>query len=112
MGFRENLKAELSYRDMLVKELADLAGISKRTIDNYLRENGSIPSADNAVRIASVLGVSAEYLVTGCENHRKQTFYSLPPETRSLLQTLEVLETGDRKIVINLIKSLKERKNG
>jgi hypothetical protein len=30
MGFRENLKSELAYQDMLVKELADLTGISRR----------------------------------------------------------------------------------
>jgi lambda repressor-like predicted transcriptional regulator len=36
MGFRENLKAELTYSGILVKELAAEAGIKKHTIDNYL----------------------------------------------------------------------------
>lgn len=36
-----------------------------RTIDNYLRENTSQPTAENAVKIAQALGVSVEYLVTG-----------------------------------------------
>ena len=34
MGFRENLKDELKYQDIKVKELADKTGISKRAIDH------------------------------------------------------------------------------
>jgi hypothetical protein len=33
MGFRENLKAELACKDMLVMELSALSGVNKRTID-------------------------------------------------------------------------------
>ncbi|MBQ9539026.1 MAG: helix-turn-helix transcriptional regulator [Treponema sp.] len=65
MGFKENLKAELQYRDMTVKELASLSGIKKQTLDNYLSTHNSTPSVDVAVRIAQVLQVSVEYLVTG-----------------------------------------------
>ena len=68
MGFRENLKAELAYQDILVKELAVLSGVNKRTLDNYLREKSNIPPADVAVKIARALNVSVEYLVTGVES--------------------------------------------
>ena len=67
MKFKENLKSELAYQDILVKELADRTGISKRTLDNYLRDKNSNPTAENAVKIAQALGVSVEYLVTGKE---------------------------------------------
>ena len=65
MGFKENLKSELSYQNMLVKELAAMTGISKKTLDNYLNARKYMPSADAAVKIAQALGVSVEYLVTG-----------------------------------------------
>lgn len=65
MSFKENLKDELKYQDIKVKELADKTGIPKRTIDHYLTENSYMPSADNAVKIAQALHVSVEYLVTG-----------------------------------------------
>lgn len=68
MGFRENLKAELAYQDILVKELAVLSGVNKRTLDNYLREKSNTPPADVAVKIARALNVSVEYLVTGVES--------------------------------------------
>ena len=60
MSFRENLKAELQYQGLLVKDLASNTGISRRTLDNYLRENCSEPTAENAVLIAKALKVSVE----------------------------------------------------
>ena len=107
MGFRENLKAELAYKDILVKELAVLSGVNRRTIDNYLRENGSVPSADAAVHIAGALGVTVEYLVTGQERQGRK-HPPLAPDPRIILKDLETLNKRDRKIVLKLIKSLKE----
>lgn len=65
MTFRENLKDELEYQDIKVKELAEKTGIPKRTLDHYLTENSYMPSAENAVKIAQALHVNVEYLVTG-----------------------------------------------
>ena len=107
MGFKENLKAELAYKDILVKELATLSGINRRTIDNYLRVDGSMHSADAAVRIARALGVTVEYLITGHELQERKS-YPLLPDQRVILKSLESLNKRDRKIVYNLIKSLKE----
>jgi transcriptional regulator with XRE-family HTH domain len=79
MGFRENLKSELEYNDMSVKELASLSGVQKRAIDNYLRTvDAALPIADAAVKIARALGVTVEYLITGEERVvRKRQFF--PP---------------------------------
>ena len=65
MAFRENLKSELEFKNMKVKELSEKTGISRRTIDQYLSAAAKMPSAENAVKIAQALGVSVEYLVTG-----------------------------------------------
>jgi transcriptional regulator with XRE-family HTH domain len=110
MGFRENLKAELNYKNMLVKELSFLSGVNKRTIDNYLRENGSIPSAEAAVHIARALGVSVEYLVTGHDHRRAKTLAALAPHQRRIMESLETLDDRDMNIVLDLINSLQERK--
>ena len=68
MGFRENLKDELTYKDMQTKELAALTGISLNTLNHYLVQNATSPSVENAVKIAKALNVSVEYLVTGEDN--------------------------------------------
>ena len=116
MGFRENLKAELAKADIRVKELAELSGIKKQTIDSYLRENGYTPSAVAAVNIARALGVSVEYLVMGRETQKSKSpsSSSLYHELRPLIQSLEQLNREDRKIVIdnahNLARALQSRK--
>jgi transcriptional regulator with XRE-family HTH domain len=110
MGFKENLKSELIYKDMLVKELAARSNINKRTIDNYLRENASIPSADVAVAIAQALGVTVEYLVTG-EERDKQDSPSLSSEPKLMFRILETLNKRDRKTVFSLIKVLREQED-
>lgn len=63
MGFRENLKEELKYQEMLVKELASKSGVPKGTIDHYLAEKCTEPIAESAVKITNALNVSVEYYV-------------------------------------------------
>jgi len=115
MGFKENLKAELSYAGILVKELAELSGIKKQTIDSYLRGNNYTPSVVAAVKIAKVLGVSVEYLVTGKETKDKELHSSLNHEIRPLLKSLEQLNGEERRIIIdnalNLTKALQNKDN-
>ena len=101
------MKSELAYSGILVKELATLSGVNKRTIDNYLNTHNCIPSADAAVRIAIALGVSVEYLITGNERQERKSAQPVP-DSRAILKNLETLNKRDRKIVLNLIKSLKE----
>ena len=109
MGFKENLKSELTYQNMLVKELAAASGISKPTIDNYLCVRGYMPSANAAVKIARALGVSVEYLVTGEENRPDKS--SLGPEIRSLVQNFKLLNEDDRKMVTSIMQLFKNRRN-
>ena len=100
MGFRENLKQELYFNGMLVKELAAQADVHKRALDTYLlAENASMPPADAAVRIAQVLGVSVEYLVTG-ENSE------LPHDIRQIVRNLHKLSIKNRRIVAVLTSAL------
>ena len=109
MGFKENLKSELAYQDMLVKELAKLSGVSKHTLDNYLNIRGYMPSADVAVKIARALGVSVEYLVTGEENSPDKS--SIGPEIRSLVQNFKLLTEDDRKMLTSILLLFKNRRN-
>ena len=111
MGFRENLKAELYCSGTLVKELAAKAGIKKHTIDNYLSVRGRMPSADVAVRIARVLGVTVEYLVTGTDSPETHYSVHLSPEIRKMARVAEQLGPDYRKIAMSLIMSLKKHED-
>ena len=112
MGFRENLKQELSFNGMLVKELAAASGVRKRALDTYLlSENASMPPADTAVKIARTLGVSVEYLVTGTDGKTRKAQPPLSPDMRLLVDTADKLNPKNRSLAIKLIKALKEQEN-
>jgi len=111
MGFKENLKAELTYSGMLVKELAAKAGLKKHTIDNYLSVRGRMPAADVAVRIADVLGVSVEYLINGSETTTNKAFGYLTPEVRQMARIVEKLNPDYRKIALLCIESIKKHED-
>lgn len=100
MRFRENLKAELTYQGILVKELSAKTGISKRTLDNYLREKGSMPPADYAVLIAKALNTSVEYLVTG------ETSSNSDSQLKKYLLLFSQLSKNDQDFFIRLMKGI------
>ena len=108
MGFKENLKSELAYQDMHVKELADFTGISRYTLGNYLSVRERIPTADVAVKIAQALGVSVEYLILGEENIVEKPTFS--PEIRGLIQNYKLLSEDDQKILIAITQLLKNKR--
>lgn len=65
-GFWARVEAELEFQG---KNRAFLARKCNFTLTNIGKgiKLGSVPSADTAVKIAQVLGVSVEYLVNGAE---------------------------------------------
>jgi len=98
----------LSYQDIKVKELAAMIGISKHTLDNYLNVREYMPSADVAVKIANVLGVSVEYLVTGEDARERKLF--MEPEIRVLIQNFKQLDEDDRKMILAIVQLYKNRR--
>jgi transcriptional regulator with XRE-family HTH domain len=107
MSFRENLREALDFNGMEQKELAAQTGISLKTIENYLKQGSSMPSADKAVRIAQALGVSVEYLVTGGENYREKP-HILNPELNQLFKSIKKLTKHDQRIVLDTALHLSE----
>lgn len=107
MGFSKNLRGELEYKCMLVKELAHATGIPKKTLDKYLLTEGSMPSADNALAIAQTLGVTVEYLLTGKEIPQIEMPHKpFSPEMRSIAVFVEPLPREKRKIVEQTVAEL------
>jgi len=106
MGFKENLREQLNFSGMYVKELAALSGIKKQTIDSYLNINSCMPSADAAVAIAQALGVSVEFLVTGSDTVQRTIQYS--NEAKIVAEITSQLEKRNRKMAVTIIKSMKK----
>lgn len=108
MGFKENLKSELDFQGVLIKELSAKTGISKNTIGNYLTGHKSLPSAENAVKIADALGVTVEYLVKGSSS-KDLNKEKLSKKYRKITESLYALDDIDLEAVDTLISTLKKR---
>ncbi len=105
MGFKENLKSELQYRDMTVKELASLSGVKKQTLDNYLSTHNSTPSVDVAVKIAKALRVSVEYLVTG---HDPLFPSNSDTQLKTLANICRDFNDEQKQLLLELSKTIKK----
>lgn len=107
MGFSENLRAELDFQGMQIKELAQKTGISKNTLDKYLSGPRVQPGVENAVKIALALKVSVEYLVTG----KTEIPGYLATEYDQLLKKYQKLSPFNRKTVFDLLESISSRQD-
>ena len=84
------LRSEIEYLGLYRKEFAAKVGISKRALDTYLGPQQSMPPADVAVKIASALDLSVEYLITGKE-YKQSIDISGYLQFREMLDDLSVL---------------------
>ena len=102
--FSNRLRSEIEYLGLNQKEFAAKAGIKKRALDAYLRAQQSMPPADTAVKIASALGLSVEYLVTGKE-YRQTVDISAYLQYRDILDDLAVLPDETLEPIKSVIKA-------
>lgn len=109
-SFRENLRNELDFQGLTVKELSAKTGIVKGTLDNYLGIRASIPPADIAVKIADALNVSVEFLVTGKErkNIKNQPSVLVTEEEKTILTDLNSIPQNIQKTLKTLLHQAAE----
>ena len=108
MTFRERLRERIKFCGLLDKEVAAMAGISKRTLDSYVGSESCMPSAEIAVRFARTLEVSVEYLITGeitpAENTNSEvSIINLTTDSRArnLLHHFTKLSERDQNLLLS-----------
>lgn len=114
MSFWKRVDCELDYLGITRKYLAEKVNINTSLIAKGL-QIGSIPSAETAVKIAQVLGVSVEYLVNGTETTKspsqkeaEQNQLRLYRKYHNLIEKMENFSEDKQTIVNNLIKDLEK----
>ena len=105
MSFQDNLRETLDFLDMEQKELATKTGISLKTIENYVKKDSSLPTADKAVLIAQALGVTVEYLING-EKHKKPNISAILPQNKEVIEILPKLNKYNYEILSSMAKTL------
>jgi len=106
-NFRENLRKELDYQGVLVKELSSKTGIPVATLDCYLGTRATVPSVEAAFKIAQALQVTVEHLVTGENINEKNAHEKLERETQELIKLIKKLSPVQSKAIFNLIQTFK-----
>ena len=105
MSFRDNLREALDFTGIEQKELAAKTGISLKTIENYVKKDSSVPSADKAVLIAQALGVTVEYLIMG-NSPKKTAVPAIPPQNKEILDTISKLNKYNTEVIASMAKTL------
>ena len=102
-NFRDNLRSELDFQGIIVKELSVRTKIPVSTLDSYLRTRSTEPSAENAIKIAQALQISVESLMVGEDARcgRRQTV--LNREIREIIHRVEKLTPEQRKAILKLL---------
>ena len=104
MDFRARLREQIEFSGMLDKEVAEKVGISKNAIDSYVGSRACMPSLEVGVRLAKVLGVSVEYLVTGIAPTKESE--SENKILRNLMHYFSILSERDKKLILNLAEDM------
>jgi transcriptional regulator with XRE-family HTH domain len=106
-NFKENLRNELDYQGITVKELSVRTGIPIASLDCYLGSRETVPSVVAAVKIAQALDVTVEYLAIDQNVSTTRFDKKLGRETLELIKWLENLNMEQSKAVIKLVKAFK-----
>jgi transcriptional regulator with XRE-family HTH domain len=106
-NFRENLRNELNYQGVTVKELSARTNIPIATLDCYLGTRATVPSVEAAVKIAIALRVSVEYLVIGENTSTEQPQSKTSKEAQEIIHWVKYLNIEQCKAVLNLLKLFK-----
>ncbi len=76
-GFAENLERHRLRKNLSKSDLAQAAGLSWRTIDNYVKGRFEYAQESALLRIAEALDVSLDTLLSSCE--KRTPIYGRPP---------------------------------
>ena len=114
MNFWERVDDLLDRNDINKKTLAYEAGFDASNITKGIKNN-NVPSAETAVKIAQVLGVSVEYLVNGTETTKspsqketEQNQLRLYRKYHNLIEKMESFSEDKQTVVNNLVKDLEK----
>lgn len=110
MSFWDNVLVELDYLGMTNKSLAEQAGFDASNIGRGIRL-GSSPSVETAVKIADILNVSVEYLVSGKNSKMAKvsnTDIRLLHKYATTIKSLDAIPEKVRKPIIEMIGNMQK----
>lgn len=105
--FKDRLREAIKNSGLLIKEIAFQTNLSQRTIENWLSSRPTIPRADDAVKVAMVLGTTVESLVTGNKSEMldkaDRELLEYARKYQQALYDLEALDEATRMFSLDLL---------
>lgn len=107
--FWKRVDEELDFLGLTRTYLANKCNFSLTNIGQGIKL-GSIPSADTAIKIAKVLNVSVEYLVTGQDSSFKKEKIDFQKyrEYSSLIEQIDTLPEKQKVLVKTIVTKMSE----
>lgn len=99
MNFHENLRFLMEAKDIQIKELSSMTGISENTLKTYLRSASAEPKLSKALVIAQALETTVEEL---CEEKTERSY-----EDSRFTAIFSALSENDKKSVLALMNEMK-----
>ena len=109
-NFGKNLRNELDYQGVTVKELSAKTGIPIASLDCYLGTRATVPAVDTAVKIARTLQVSVEYLVNGEMASTENSLNKTRREAQEIIRWIGSLNSEQCRAILNLVKNFNHQK--
>ena len=108
MDFWNRVEEELNFQGKTKKELAIITGIKEHTLHKGF-ERKSSPSADTALKIAKVLNVSIEYLITGKDPEKAQTDMRIDTEIKAMITKMNKFSPEEKKVIFDMVDVLSKK---
>ena len=101
MNFWDNAHPFMEKKKVKQKDIALLTGHSSGRVSDWIKEK-VVPKADDALKIADLLGVSVRYLVTGEDDKM------LSHRERELLDVCRLMPESKFSIVLKNAQAIRE----
>jgi transcriptional regulator with XRE-family HTH domain len=101
---RENLREAIAQSGLVIKEIAEKSKVKKATIDNWVGNPPTMPRAIDLVMVAQVLGVTADWIVTG----KVPNGWRAPSRIAPIVDDLMILDDNELETVAVMIHPLAE----
>lgn len=102
--FYTKLRMIRKLRGLTIKQVAELSGLSYRTVQSYELQDRTPAAIDNIIALSRALGVSVDYLLDN-EVSTKES-----PTLSEFQEMFDQLNETEQETVLNLMKVLIQKK--
>jgi transcriptional regulator with XRE-family HTH domain len=104
----ERLRIARERKGFSQTEVYRRTNINNKTLSKY-EKNDTKPDIETVKDLAIFYDVSVEWLLTGQNPSKKDNEIDFDPEVRSLARDIKSLESSDKELLKDLIKSMQKR---